>query len=57
MRRRYGLGFYAVVVALFAVFVAEPVAFLDVAWQVFQGVGEFGGALVSELASDSSGVK
>jgi hypothetical protein len=51
MRRRYGLGFWAIVVAIFATFVAEPRATLDVSWQVFQGVGEFGGALVSELAS------
>jgi hypothetical protein len=54
MRRRYGLGFWAVVIALFATFVAEPVASLDVARQVFEGVGEFGGSLVSELASNSS---
>jgi hypothetical protein len=57
MRRRYGLGFYAVLVALFATFVAEPAATLDVSWQVFQGVGEFGRALVSELASDGQGVE
>ena len=53
MRRRYGLGFWAVVLALFATFVAEPRATLDVSWQIFQGVGEFGGELVSDLASDS----
>jgi len=57
MRRRYGVGAWAVVIALFATFVAEPRASLDVSWQVFQGVGEFGGALVSELASDGSGVE
>jgi hypothetical protein len=57
MRRRYGLGFYAVLVALFATFVAEPRASLEVSRQVFQGLGEFGGALVSELASDERGVE
>lgn len=57
MRRRYGLGFYAVLVALFATFVAEPTATMDVSWQVFQRVGEFGGALVSELASDGRAVE
>ena len=56
MRRRYGLGFWAVVITIFATFVAEPRATLDVSWQVFQAVGEFGGALVSELASDGEGV-
>jgi hypothetical protein len=57
MRRRSGPGAWAIVIALFATFVAEPRASLDVSWRVFQGVGEFGGALVSELASDGSGVE
>ncbi|MEM9561084.1 MAG: hypothetical protein AAGA93_00615 [Actinomycetota bacterium] len=51
MARRYGLGFYVTVAVLLAVFVNQPVAFLDVAWQMFSGIGEFGGAVVSELAS------
>lgn len=57
MRRRFGLGAWAIVIALFATFVAEPRASLDVSWQVFQGVGEFGGAVVAELASDGSGME
>ena len=57
MRRRYGLGGWAIVIALFATFIAEPRATLDVSWQIFHGVGEFGGALVSELASGDEAVK
>jgi len=56
MRRRYGLELWAVLIALLATFVAEPRASLDVSWRVFQGVGEFGGAVVAELASDGEGV-
>ena len=55
MRHRYGLGFWAVVIAVFATFVAEPAATLDVAGQIFTSVGEFGGSLVSELASGDDG--
>ncbi|MGB5759614.1 MAG: hypothetical protein WBM50_22055 [Acidimicrobiales bacterium] len=55
MRRRNGLGFWAVVIALFATFVAEPTASLDVAGQVFEAVGEFGGSVVSDLAADDNG--
>jgi hypothetical protein len=56
MRRRSGLGFWAVVLALFATFVAEPTATLSVARQIFENVGEFGGALVSELAAGDQAV-
>ena len=54
MARRYGIGFWAVIIALVATFIAEPSASRDVSVQVFQGLGDFGGAIVSEL-SDGEG--
>lgn len=51
MGRRYGLGFYAVLLVLLAVFVNEPMATLEVTAQMFKAVGEFGGSVVSEQAA------
>lgn len=55
MARRYGLGFYVTLVVLLAAFVNEPLAFLDVSWELFTNIGEFGGSIVSELASGRQG--
>jgi len=51
MRRRTG-GSWVVLALLVATFVAEPRASLEVTADLFTAAGEFGGALVSELASD-----
>ncbi len=57
MARRYGLSWYVALVVLAAVFVKAPMETLEVSWTVFEAVGEFGGQVVSELASDDSGVQ
>ncbi len=57
MARRYGLSWYVGLVVLAAVFVKAPMETLEVSWAVFQAVGEFGGDVVSELASGDSGAQ
>jgi hypothetical protein len=57
MSRRRGGGSGLLLVAAFvAVFAAEPVATLQVLWQLFRAVGEFGGSLVVELAAGDGGL-
>jgi len=57
MARRYGLSWYVGLIVAAAVFVKAPMDTLEVSWTVFQAIGEFGGQVVSELASDDSGAQ
>ena len=51
MYRRYPLGMLVAVVLFLATFVAEPGATMRFTAEAFSAVGEFGGALVSEIVS------
>jgi len=57
MARRYGVSFYLALIVFAAVFVNAPMATLDVSWLAFKAIGEFGGSVVSELASNGAGVQ
>ena len=50
--RRHSIGFWLVAIALVATFLAEPQSSLEVAGDAFTALGEFGGALVTELAAE-----
>ncbi len=54
LARRYGLSFYVALVVFLAIFVNAPLATLEVSWEAFKAIGEFGGSVVSELASGGS---
>lgn len=56
MARRYGLSFWLAILVFAATFVSAPKDTAELSWDIFRGVGEFGGAVVSELVnSDTAG--
>ena len=55
MARRYGLTFWVVMLAALATFASAPQESAEFSWRVFQGVGEFGAGVVSELVGPDDG--